>query len=297
MKPTSNRRDFLSLMGVGGLVFASGLPGCTTRAGHAAAPRSRPDDFYFLQLSDTHWGYAGAANPEPETTLEHAVATINAVDQPPAFVVFTGDLTHTTNDPLQRRERMKRFRQIVSDLRVPDLRFLAGEHDAALDRGEAYREVFGEPHYSFDHGGVHFVVIDNASQPGGAIGDAQMAWLTADLADIPLDAALVVFAHRPLFPLFPQWEWATQDGDRALNLLARRTNVSVFYGHIHQEHHFQTGSVLHHAARSLIFPLPAPGAAPKKTPLPWDAASPDHGLGWRAIAMGAAPRLTETPWR
>jgi Calcineurin-like phosphoesterase len=287
-----NRRDFLALMGLGGLAVASGLPGC---APPARAPT--PEEFFFLQLSDTHWGFQGAPNPQANVTLEHAVATINSVDVVPDFVVFTGDLTHTTDDAGQRRERMKRFRDIVSALKVKDVRFLPGEHDAAPDRGEAYREAFGEPTYAFDHKGVHFVALDNVSLPGGCLGNAQVRWLEADLARLPPDTRVVVFTHRPLFPLLPEWEWATGDGDSAIAILQRRPAATVFYGHIHQEHHRVTGNVSHHAARSLIFPLPAPGSVPKKAPLPWDAASPDHGLGWRDVAMAPAPRITEVPYR
>jgi hypothetical protein len=299
-----NRRDFLSLMSLGGLAFASGLPlpGC------APSPRaSEPEDFFFLQLSDTHWGFQGAPNPEANVTLEHAVATINSVDLVPDFIVFTGDLTHTTDDPAQRRERMKRFREIVSALKVKDVRFLPGEHDAAPDRGEAYREIFGGPTYAFDHKGVHFVALDNVSLPGGALGDAQLQWLEADLARMPADVRVVVLTHRPLFPLSPEWEWATKDGDAAIQILQRRPAVTVFYGHIHQEHHRVTGNVSHHAARSLVFPLPVPGSVPKKAPLPWDSSSPDHGLGWRSVALiaptereqpgGAPPRITEIAYR
>ncbi len=294
------RRDFLALMGVGGLVFASGLPGCGSSA--AAAPANdtakRREDFFFLQLSDTHWGFRGPSNPQADVTLEHAVATINAVDVQPDFIVFTGDLTHTTDDAGVRRDRMSRFRDIVAKLKVKDVRFLPGEHDAAPDRGDAYRQAFGEPTYAFDHKGVHFVTIDNVSLPGGTIGDAQLAWLDAELARLPADVPVVALAHRPLFPLFPDWEWATKDGGRAIEILSKRENVTVFYGHIHQEHHFVTGRVAHHAARSLVFPLPAPGSVPKKAPLPWDASSPDHGLGWRAISLGdGATRITEVPYR
>jgi hypothetical protein len=296
-----DRRDFLSLMGVGGLVFASGLVGCGGSAAAGPAPAgpavARRQDFFFLQLSDTHWGYQGPANPAADVTLERAVATINSVDQRPDFIVFTGDLTHTTDDTGQRHERMKRFRDIVSKLGVADVRFLAGEHDAAPDRGDAYRQEFGEPTYSFDHKGVHFVALDNASMPGGAIGDTQLAWLQSDLARVPADVPLVVLAHRPLFPLFPDWEWATRDGQRAIDVLASRENVTVFYGHIHQENHFTTGRIAHHSARSLVFPLPAPGSVPKKAPLPWDAASPDHGLGWRSVAPGEIPpRIVEVAY-
>ncbi|HEY8089970.1 MAG TPA: hypothetical protein VIF09_19045, partial [Polyangiaceae bacterium] len=190
------------------------------------------------------------------------------------------------------------FRDIVSRLKVTDVRFLPGEHDAAPDRGEAYREAFGDPTYAFDHKGVHFVALDNASMPGGAIGEAQLGWLQADLARLPADVPLVVLAHRPLFPLFPDWEWATRDGQRAIDVLAARKNVTVFYGHIHQEHHFATGGVMHHAARSLVFPLPAPGSTPRKAPLPWDTASLDHGLGWRSVMPGGVPaKIVEVAYR
>jgi hypothetical protein len=294
----------MKLLGLGGVAFASGLPGCgaspspTGASSAAAGARAAGQDFFFLQLSDTHWGFQGPPNPQAGTTLEHAVATINSVDALPDFVVFTGDLTHTTDDGAQRRERMKRFRDIVSALKVKDVRFLPGEHDAAPDRGEAYRELFGEPTVAFDHKGVHFVTIDNASMPGGAIGQAQLGWLAADLARLPPDVPVVVLAHRPLFPLFPEWEWQTSDGAAALEILAKREYVTVFYGHIHQEHHFTTGRIAHHAARSLIFPLPAPGSVPKKAPLPWDPSSADHGLGWRQVAFpgAAGVRLTEVPW-
>src|SRR5258708_11647451 len=121
MKDDFSRRDFLALAELGGLVFASGLVGCSGAARVAAplahsAARSKREDFFFLQLSDTHWGYSGPANPQADVTLEHAVATINALDVRPDFIVFTGDLTHTTDDAAQRRERMKRVSEIASAL-------------------------------------------------------------------------------------------------------------------------------------------------------------------------------------
>jgi len=306
MKQDWERRDFLSLMGVGGVVFASGLVGCGGAAS-AAAPtqgasqargRLAGDDFFFLQLSDTHWGFKGPPNPQADVTLERAVATINAVDVQPDFIVFTGDLTHTTDDAAERRTRMARFKEIVSALKVKDVRFIPGEHDASLDRGDAYREAFGETRYSFDHKGVHFIALDNVSEASGILGDAQLQWLSADLARTPADVQVVVLAHRPLFDLYPAWDWMTKDGGRAIDILSKRDNVTVFYGHIHQEHHQMTGKIAHHSARSLVFPLPAPGSVPKKAPLPWDPASSDHGLGWRSIAMNEGrTQLTEVPFR
>lgn len=252
----------------------------------------------FMQLSDTHWGFSGPPNPEASTTLHDAIATINASALHPDFVMFTGDLTHTTDDPAVRRTRMKEFKAIVADLRVPVVRFIPGEHDASLDAGDAFREFFGETHYSFDHEGIHFVALDNVSDPAAMLGQAQLDWLAGDLNALHPDVPVVVFAHRPLFDLYPDWDWTTRDGGKAVELLQRRKHVTVFYGHIHQEHHHETGAIVHHAARSLMFPLPAPGSVPKKAPLPWDPASSDHGLGYRSVTRNADDlRIEEQPFR
>jgi hypothetical protein len=289
------RREFIQLLGVGGAVFASGLAGACNRMvrGGGGDPG---DDFFFVQLSDTHWGFKGPPNPEAANTLRQAVAAVNALPHDPDFVVFTGDLTHTTDDDAERRRRLREFQEIVSALRVRKRYFMPGEHDASLDRGKAFEETFGRMHYSFDHKGVHFAVLDNVSDPAAAIGDAQVDWLRSDLKPLRADAPIVVFTHRPLFDLYPQWDWATKDGARAIDLLQQWKNVTVFYGHIHQEHHFTTGRIAHHAAQSLIFPLPPPGSQPKRAPVPWDPAHPGRGLGFRGVEADqarAAWRLTE----
>lgn len=271
------RRDFLALTAAGGgAVFASGLAGCAHLPGSQA-------DFHFVQLSDTHWGYSGPANPNADMTLTKAVAAVNALDPAPDFVVFTGDLTHTTDDPAERRRRMAQFRQIVAELKVRQHRYMPGEHDASLDQGEAFREFFGPTHYSFDHKGVHFIALDNVSAPGAKIGDEQLAWLKSDLSTQSTDAPIVVLTHRPLFDLAPRWDWATRDGSQAIALLMPYRNVTVFYGHIHQENHHLTGHIAHHSARSLVFPLPAPGSRPTRDPLPWNPLTPYAGLGFREI--------------
>jgi len=309
------RRDILRLFGVGGVTFGSALwgcaapsaagPGALTAPGPEASASSAPtlaagapaEDFFFLQLSDTHWGFSGPPNPEADQTLRSTVATINSVATRPDFIIFTGDLTHTTDDPALRRARMKEFKAIVSDLAVKDVRFIPGEHDASLDGGEAFKEFFGETHYSFAHKGVSFIALDNVSDPGAILGDAQLAWLEKEVLAAPKHAPLVVFAHRPLFDLFPAWDWATKDGPKALEILQKHPLVTVFYGHIHQQHQQQTGNIVHHAARSLVFPLPAPGSVPKKAPLPWDAHSPDHGLGYREVARSDnALKIAEHPF-
>ena len=289
------RRDFLNLAALGGgAVFASGLTGCAAWAGDAAQQR----DFYFVQLSDTHWGYSGPANPEATNTLRKAVAAVNALATQPDFVVFTGDLTHTTDDPVERRRRLAEFKSIVSELTVKNLRFMPGEHDAALDRGAAYREVFGDMRYTFDHRGMHFIALDNVSDPAAKLGDEQLQWLAAHLQTRNRQEPIIVLTHRPLFDLAPKWDWATRDGAQAMELLMPFQNLTVFYGHIHQEHHQMTGHIAHHSAKSLIFALPAPGSQDKRTPPPWDASAPFRGLGWRGIeseARATALKITEHP--
>jgi hypothetical protein len=288
------RRDILKLLGVGGVVFASRLRGAAAKPRKSDATK----DFFFLQLSDTHWGYSGVSNPKADVTLPTAIETINASGAKPAFIVFTGDLTHTTDDGAVRRQRMGEFKKLAAGLKVDALRFLPGEHDAAKDAGAAYSEHFGPTHYAFDHEGVHFVALDNVSDPAGAVGDAQIDWLHADLKKTPAATPVVVLTHRPLFDLYPQWEWATKDGAKVVDVLLPRKNVTVFYGHIHQEHHHETEHIHHHAARSLVFALPAPGSVPKKAPLPFDAAAPFAGLGYRRVDERAgAPALTELPVR
>ncbi|MCJ0762414.1 metallophosphoesterase family protein [Variovorax terrae] len=292
-RPTLDRREFLALASLGGgAVFASGLYGCATPAAAGA------EDFFFVQLSDSHWGFEGPPNPDARGTLPKAVAAVNALSVPPDFIVFTGDLTHTTDDPRERRERMAQFRDIVSGLKVQERHFLPGEHDASLDHGKAFQEFFGPTHYTFDHKGLHFIVLDNVSDPAARLGDEQLQWLRGHLATLPRDTRLVVLTHRPLFDLAPQWDWATRDGEQAVALLMPFADVTVFYGHIHQEHHHMTGHIAHHAARSLIFPLPAPLSAPRRLPLPWNPEHPYEGLGFRGIqARAATPALalTELP--
>jgi 3',5'-cyclic AMP phosphodiesterase CpdA len=287
-----DRRQFLQLAALGGgAVFASSLPGCASLSSGA------DPDFYFVQLSDTHWGFNGpAVNPDARGTLPKAVAAVNALAIPPDFIVFTGDLTHTTDDPVERRRRMKEFREVVAALKNPNVRFMAGEHDASLDNGQAFKEFFGETHYTFDHKGVHFIALDNVSDPAARLGEEQLAWLKADLDKQPKDARIVVLTHRPLFDLAPAWDWATRDGAQAVDLLMPYQNVTVFYGHIHQENHHMTGHIAHHSAKSLIFPLPAPGSQPKRDPVKWDPENPYRGLGFREVEEeGGKLAIVEMP--
>ena len=276
-----DRRDFLKLAGIGSVVLASDLGGLDSLANRALAAE---EEFFFVQLSDTHWGFTGpAVNPDSTGTLIKAVEAVNSLKIHPDFIMFTGDLTHVTDDDKDRRKRLSEFRDIISKLKVKNLRFMPGEHDAGLDEGEAFKEFFGKTHYAFDHKGVHFIVLDNVSDPTSTVGEDQLAWLNTDLKQRDKNSPIVVFTHRPLFDLYPDWDWYTRDGAKAIELLIPYPNVTIFYGHIHQEHHHHTGHIAHHAAKGLMFPLPAPGSVPVKNPIPWDANQPYKGLGFRGV--------------
>jgi len=289
----ASRRDLLKIAAFGGIVFASALPGFSFAASRASAASP---DFTFVQLSDLHWGFADPkANPDTKGSLEKAIAAINAVSPQPDFIIFTGDLTHMTKDPVERRKRMTEVKAILGNLTTQNHIYLAGEHDAGADRGAAFQEVFGALHQSFDHKGFHFVALDNASDPKGAIGQAQLDWLAADLKTQKAETPIVVLAHRPLFDLKRDWDWFTPDGADAVALLRPYRNVTVFYGHVHQEITHSDGNVLHVSARSAMYPLPAPGAQPKKAPLPWHPGASDHGIGWRGITTAEPLRFDDHP--
>jgi 3',5'-cyclic AMP phosphodiesterase CpdA len=253
--------------------------------------RGAQEDFFFLQLSDPHWGFSGPkVNPEPDLELPAAIAAVNAVAVAPDFVIFTGDLTHTTDDVNVRRQRMAEFQTIASGLNVPLVKFMPGEHDAAADGGATFKQFFGDTYYAFDHKGIHFIALDNVSDPTSNLGASQLEWLAADLAALDVEAPIVVFSHRPLWPLRADWDWTTPDGQKALDALMPFHNVTVFFGHIHQELHHMTGHIAHHAARSLMFALPSPDSdASKPNPVPWDPDHPNLNLGFRSIEAATDP--------
>ncbi len=294
MNQKINRRSFMKLAGMGiGVVFASrlGLNNANAMASRtdvaAQALASKDADFYFVQMSDTHWGFTDdKINPDATGTLKKAVAAVNALEHAPDFIFFIGDLTHTTDDPKERRRRLAEFKDIVSQLNVKNVRFTPGEHDASLDNGEAYKEFFGETHYTFAHKGIQFIVLDNVSDPAAALGREQLDWLQSTLKGFNQDQKIVVFTHRPLFDLYPAWDWATKDGAEAIDMLMLYQNVTVFYGHIHQENSHLTAHIPHYSAQSLMFLLPQAGSQPKRMPIPWNADAPYKGVGFREVQNG-----------
>ena len=294
MKHT-DRRSFLKIagasIGIGALYHvlpapAHGLAG--EMLDHMKSMNGeKPSPFSFVQLSDAHVGFNGPPDPLGTKAFERAVEMVNALPQQPDLVLFTGDLTHDSEDKDVHSKRMQNFREIAGRLKTKKLMCVPGEHDAGLDGGALFRDAFGPTHYSFDHRGVHFVALDNVSRAKPEVGKEQIAWLKSDLALFNKSTPIVLFTHRPLFDLKPEWEWFTSDGDDVINVLQAYDNVTVLYGHIHTDHEHVEGHVHNYAARSLIFAFPQP-TEPAKKPFPFDKDQPFKHLGIRVVS--AAPK-------
>jgi len=224
----------------------------------------------FLQISDSHMGFDKPANPNVKSTLEEAIGRIKAIPQRPSFMIHTGDITH-----LSKPAEFDDADKIISQARL-DVHYVPGEHDILDEEAKLYKERYGrgsngDGWYSFDAGGVHFVGLVNVKnlKAGGMgnLGADQLAWLAADLKDKTASTPVVVFAHIPLWVVYEQWGWGTDDGAQALGLLKRFGSVTVLNGHIHQVMQKVEGNVAFHTARSTAFPQPAPGAAPSPGPM------------------------------
>jgi 3',5'-cyclic AMP phosphodiesterase CpdA len=253
-----------------------------------------PQSFTFAQFSDPHVGFQGPPDPLGTKAFENAVELLNRMPQRPDFVLFTGDLTHDAEVRDVHAQRMQLFKTISGRINTAAIHTVPGENDAALDGGVLYREHFGDTHYSFDHKGVHFVALDNVSRGHPEVGTEQIAWMKADLARFPKTAPIVVFTHRPLFDLKPEWEWFTADGDDVMNALAPYENVTVLYGHIHRENVSQQGNAKHYAARSLIFAFNDPATNADKKQLPFNKDQPFDGLGIRLVGDNRAANVQIT---
>jgi len=228
----------------------------------------------FAQISDSHIGFDKAANPDVTATLREAVAKIKAAADPPAFILHTGDLTH-----LSKPAEFDTVQQVLREISVPVF-YVPGEHDVLVDNGDSFRERFGagtqgDGWYSFDQGGVHFIGLVNVTnlKAGGlgALGDVQLDWLKRDVKHLKSSTPIVVFAHIPLWSVYPEWGWGTDDSAQALGLLKRFGSVSVLNGHIHQVMQKVEGHVTFHTAMSTAFPQPAPGTAPSPGPMKVEA--------------------------
>ena len=224
----------------------------------------------FLQISDSHVGFDKPANPNALGTLEEAVNKINAMPAKPSFMIHTGDITH-----LSKAAEFDNAERIISQTKL-DVHYVPGEHDFIDEEVKLYRERYGrgtKGHgwYSFDAGGVHFIglvnVVDLKAGGLGNLGAEQLEWLEDDLKGKSKSTPIVLFAHIPLWVVYQQWGWGTEDGGKALDLLKRFGSVTVLNGHIHQVMQKVEGNVTFHTARSTAFPQPAPGTAPSPGPM------------------------------
>ncbi|RXH55770.1 metallophosphoesterase family protein [Granulicella sibirica] len=269
-----DRRNFLSCMAWAGTgliwTMAGGVPAskmfAATGGGQAAHGAS---GFSFVQISDSHIGFKKAANQDVVGTLKVAIDKINALPMTPDLLLHTGDITHSS-----KAAEFDAAQQLVGSAKAGQTFYVPGEHDTATDDGVMYRERFGKGTqgsgwYSFDHKGVHFVGLNNCLQIDalGRLGPEQLAWLKKDLAGLPASTPIVVFAHIPLWMVYPDWGWGTQDGAEALSYLKRFGSVTVLNGHIHQVVQKVEGNVAFHTATSTAFPQPEPGKAAGPGPM------------------------------
>ena len=241
----------------------------------------------FVQISDSHIGFNKEANPDVTATLRAAIAKIRALPQAPSFVLHTGDLTH-----LSKPAEFDTLQQELMGIGAPVF-YVPGEHDVLNDNGKNYLERFGKNTkgagwYSFDQAGVHFIglvnVVDLKAGGMGTLGAEQLEWLEADVKRLKSSTPIVVFAHIPLWSVYPEWGWGTDDSARALSYLKRFGSVSVLNGHIHQVMQKVEGNVTFHTAMSTAFPQPAPGAAPSPGPMKVETDRLKQMLGLASIA-------------
>lgn len=275
------RGDFLAHVGWTGAGIAYAL----TAGGVVRAAGDEPDGPFFVQISDSHIGFHQPANPDVAATLQATVARINALSRAPDFVVHTGDVTH-----LSKPDQFDTAKQILSSLKAPVIA-VPGEHDV-LGGGAAFTAAFPSNAgksgwFSWDAGGVHYVALVNVFdfEKMGELGSEQLAWLESDLGALPASRPVVVFAHVPLYALFPRWGWTTEDGAKALALLARFDAVTVLNGHIHQVIEHREGNIRFASANATAYPQPAPGtaAAPGPVTLAHDALL--HVIGYRTVEL------------
>ena len=224
----------------------------------------------FLQISDSHIGFDKPANPNAKGTLEEAIERIKAIQTKPAFIIHTGDITH-----LSKELEFDDAEKIISQAKL-DVHYVPGEHDVIDPEIKLYKERYGRGtkgpgYYSFDANGVHFIGLVNvANLKGGgmgSLGDEQLEWMEDDLKGRSASTPIVVFAHIPLWTVYPEWGWGTEDSGRALAYMKRFGSVTVLNGHIHQVMQKVEGNVTFHTARSTAFPQPAPGTAPSPGPM------------------------------
>jgi 3',5'-cyclic-AMP phosphodiesterase len=263
-----NRRGFLECMAWAGTGVIWTVSGGIASSRAFGAPGAKAG-FTFVQISDSHIGFNKPANPDVVSTLQATVDKINALPQQPDFIIHTGDLSH-----LSKAAEYDTMDQVLKGANQKQIHYVPGEHDTAIDDGKQFLERYGKGTqgrgwYSFDQKGVHFVGLVNvrALEGLGKLGADQLEWLEKDLKAKSASTPVVVFAHIPLWAVYPEWGWGTEDSAQALTYLKRFGSVTVLNGHIHQVMQKVEGNVTFHTAMSTAFPQPAPGSAPAPGPM------------------------------
>jgi len=307
-----DRRGFLKCMawaGTGMLWAVNG--GVLSSVSLSSLRRLSPDalkaELFFAQISDSHIGFSKEANPDVTATLQVAVDRLNALPHRPAFVLHTGDISQ-----LSKPGEFDTADQVIRGIKTERVMYVPGEHDVLSDNGKSYLDRYGKGAkgggwYSFDHGGAHFIglvnVLNLKAGGLGSLGPEQLEWLKKDVRGLSSSTPIVVFAHIPLWTVYADWGWGTDDSEQALGLLKRFGSVSVLNGHIHQVLQKVEGNVRFHTAMSTAFPQPAPGTAPSPGPLKVEAdrlrkvlgiASVEFLRGHQALAVVDSPLDTSS---
>jgi Icc protein len=270
-----DRRGFLNCMAWAGTGLLWTMSGGVPKSGPLGARKPGKNDLFFVQISDSHIGFNKAANADVTATMQAAIAKINAMPVAPAFLLHTGDISQ-----LAKASEFDTADQVLRDSRTKDVFFVPGEHDVGTDNGRQYLDRYGKAAqrsggaggwYSFDHSGVHFIGLVNVFnlKAGGlgSLGRDQLEWLEKDVKHLAASTPIVLFAHVPLWSVYPEWGWGTDDGAVALSYLKKFGSVTVLNGHIHQTMQKVEGNVTFHTALSTAFPQPRPGTAPAPGPM------------------------------
>jgi len=286
-----DRRGFLRCMSWAGTGMLWAITGGVPKS-ELLGQTPAAGGFQFVQISDSHIGFNKPANADVNATLGIAIDKINALPETPDFLIHTGDLTHTA-----KPAEFDTLHQLLQSSKARQVFYVPGEHDNAVDDGKEYLSRFGKGTkgtgwHSFDQHGVHFVgMVNSAALEGmGKLGADQLAWLKDDLSGKSASTPIVVFAHLPLWTVYPEWGWGTADSEEALGYLKRFGSVTVLNGHIHQTMQKVEGNVTFHTAKSTAFPQPAPGEAPSPGPMKVPADKLRAALGITHVDLVQSPR-------
>jgi 3',5'-cyclic AMP phosphodiesterase CpdA len=255
-------------------------------AGTANAAATARPTLRFAQISDSHIGFTGTANANVAGTFTEAINQVNSLGYTPDFVIHTGDLTH-----LATPDQFDQVKQMLTGLNTPHIFTVPGEHDSIDDGGEKYRQAFGagtrgDGWYSFDIAGVHIIGLVNTLHLTnlGHLGADQLDFIQKDVAPLSSDTPIIVFSHIPLFAMYPNWGWGTDDATQALSYLKRFSSVTCLNGHVHQLFTKTEGNVTFHSGTTTAYPLPHPGDGPAPKPVTLPAGKLHDALGIREVS-------------